>query len=305
VNLKLGIKSDPIEYRYSHAWLFGLMRELDVSYLQLGSSFEFYQVEDEFFTDMRREAERYGVEIHSCFTAHRELGGFFSGDPRLVRVARRNYERWIEVGALVGASFVGSNPGAVYRDQADAKGCGTELFLRHLNELTHLAKERGLAGLCVEPMSSAFEPPSLPEEIDHYIAVTQAHHAAVPDGTVPVYYCGDISHGIADKNEQVIHTHWELLEQELPHMAEFHFKNTDGLYNSTFGFGPDERERGIIELDDLKEMLSRRAGEVPVDPFIGYLEIGGPKLGRDYSDGRLAAQLTDSIEHIRTVFPEI
>ena len=77
MEIGIGVKSDPIQYRYTYEWLFDLMKEQKVRYLQLGSFFELYMLEDSFFTDLRNLAERRGVEIRSCFTAHRELGGFF------------------------------------------------------------------------------------------------------------------------------------------------------------------------------------------------------------------------------------
>ena len=122
MNLLLGIKTDPIEYRYSYDWLFRLMAEEGVELAQLGSFFEGYQLPDEFFRDLRRRAADHGVRIVSTFTAHRELGGFFRDDgPGWVAVARRNFERAIEIGALLGARSVGSNPGAVLRDRMGTK----------------------------------------------------------------------------------------------------------------------------------------------------------------------------------------
>ncbi len=38
MTLHLGVKSDPIENRYTFEWLFDLMRGLGVHYLQMGSS---------------------------------------------------------------------------------------------------------------------------------------------------------------------------------------------------------------------------------------------------------------------------
>lgn len=303
MRLSLGIKSDPIEYRYSYEWLFALMREMGVRTLQLGSSFELYLVEDSYVTDLRSLAERYDVRIKSCFTAHRELGGFFAGDDRLVSLARRAYERWIEIGRLLGADFVGSNPGAVYRDRSADKARASALFLEHLTELMHAGADAGLAGLTIEPMSCTAEPPSLPEEIETYAEVTRAYHEQHPRATVPAYFCGDISHAVVDASRTVVHDHWELFELEIPRMAEFHFKNTDALYHSTFGFGADDRERGIVDLHELHEIIERRADDFPVDDVTGYLEIGGPKLGRDYSDPLLRDQLVESIEAIREVFP--
>ena len=42
----------------------------------------------------------------------------------------------------------------------------------------------------------------------------------------------------------------------------------------------------------------RRAADWPVSEVVGYLEIGGPKLGRDYSDYRLEKQLGESLAAI-------
>ena len=42
-----------------------------------------------------------------------------------------------------------------------------------------------------------------------------------------------------------------------------------------------------------------------MEDLTGYLELGGPKLGRDYSDPLLRDELVESIEAIREVFPEV
>ena len=93
MQLKLGIKSDPVNYRYSYPWLFRLMAETGVTSLQLGSFFEMYQLPDEWFIRLRKQADDHGISIDSCFTAHRELGGFFREEPEWLPVARKNYER--------------------------------------------------------------------------------------------------------------------------------------------------------------------------------------------------------------------
>jgi hypothetical protein len=46
------------------------------------------------------------------------------------------------------------------------------------------------------------------------------------------------------------------------------------------------------------DIARRRAAYWPVREVVGYLEIGGPKLGRDYSDYKLERQLEESIAHI-------
>jgi len=295
----IGVKSDPIEYRYSYEWLFALMRDSGVGKLQLGSFFELYSLEDAWFRDLRSLASSYGIAITSLFTAHRELGGFFNGDAAMERVARRNYERLIEVAALVGARYVGSNPGAAYRDRMADKDAGIACYLRHMKELMVGAKELGLSALTMEPMSCSAEPPSTPGEMERMLGELEREHEREPGRTVPFYLCGDISHGLADRDSRVVHGNVELFEFEIPRMCEFHIKNTDAVFGSTFGFGEEERRRGIVDLEALVALVHRRAADWPVREVIGYLEIGGPKLGRDYSDHRLGAQLGESLAAIR------
>jgi ribulose-phosphate 3-epimerase len=86
-----------------------------------------------------------------------------------------------------------------------------------------------------------------------------------------------------------------LFERQLPYLAEFHFKNTDEMFNSTFGFSDEERRRGIVDPERVVRLIDRHSDMIPVDELVGYLEIGGPKLGRDYSDPLLERMLTDSL----------
>jgi hypothetical protein len=128
LTLRLGVKTDPIEYRYSHAWLFSLLADEGVRWVQLGTHFELYQLPDKFFYELRSEAEAAGVVIDSLFTAHRELGGFFREETGYEQVARKNFERYIEIGAILGARSVGSNPGAVLRDRLAIKPRGIACY---------------------------------------------------------------------------------------------------------------------------------------------------------------------------------
>jgi len=301
--LKLGVKTDPTQYRYSYPWLFRLLAEEGLSAVQLGTFFEIYQLPDEYFLQLRCQAEDLGLRITSVFTAHRELGGFFREEPGCEAVARRSFERLIEVGALLGARSVGSNPGAVYRDRMDAKPRGVERYLRHLRELMELAHERGVPWLTIEPMSCLAEPPTLPEEICQMADALAAYHDRHPDTTARVGFCADIAHGYADSAGTVRHDHLELLAAAVPHLVELHLKNTDARYNSTFGFGPAERALGIIQIEPIRRLLLAQAQSIPVSELVGYLEIGGPKLGRDYSDPDLAEQLRASLRYLKEVWP--
>jgi len=300
--LKLGIKTDPIETRYSFEWLFNLAKSEGIPFIQLGSFFELYTLEETFFYQLKEKAEKYGLRIKSMFTAHRELGGFFYGDVYFEKAARLNYERFIEVGAILGVDYCGSNPGAVFRDQIANKDKGIERYLVHMRELMHLAADRGLKGLTMEPMSSLAEPPSTPGEMAYMIGELTSYHKDHSDNTVPVYLCGDISHGIVDKDFRITHTNIELFRFGLQYMSEFHFKNTDKIFNNTFGFSEEELESGIIELKEIQKIIREEKELIPVDDLVGYLEIGGPKIGRDYSDPMLEHNLRASLRSLKSVF---
>ena len=136
VQFELGLKTDPILYRYSYPWLFRLMAQEGVRHAQLGTFFELYSLPDAWFSDLRRCAADHGIHITSVFTAHRELGGFFRDDgPGWTDVARRNFQRLVDVAALLGAESIGSNPGAVVRDRMGTKPAGLACYLKHFKEL--------------------------------------------------------------------------------------------------------------------------------------------------------------------------
>src|SRR4030065_265917 len=71
-----------------------------------------FTLEDGWFLELRGKAERRGVRIRSCFTTHRDLGGFFLEDPYRQRATRRLFERLIRIAALVGAGAAGVPRGA-------------------------------------------------------------------------------------------------------------------------------------------------------------------------------------------------
>ncbi len=301
LSIEIGVKTDPIEYRYSYPWLFRLLAEEGVKHVQIGTFFEMYALPDAFFTALREQAAAFGLSITSVFTAHRELGGFFQEEPAWETIARKNYERLIQAGALLGARSVGSNPGAVLRDRMEGKTAGINRYLRHMRELMHFAHKHGVPCLTMEPMSCLAEPPTLPEEITAMAKALASYHGTHPD-TAGIGYCADVSHGYVDRDGRVVHTHLALLEATLPWLVELHLKNTDGRYDATFGFTKEERERGIIALTDMRDFLFAHGDILPVENLMAYLEIGGPKLGRDYSDPLLEESLRESLRHLKEVF---
>ncbi len=304
LSLELGVKTDPIEYRYSFDWLFRLLAEEGIHHVQLGSFFELYQLPDDFFTDLKQLALKYKLSITSLFTAHRELGGFFRAEhPAWETVARRNYERLIEVGVLLGAESVGSNPGAVMRDQMQFKEEGLRRYCEQMKLLMGYAHQQGLSCLTIEPMSCLAEPPTLPSEIREMAEELLAHHRQHPDRTASIGYCVDVAHGYADQDKNVQYDNLELLKATLPYINHLHLKNTDRLFNSTFGFSKAERAKGIVDISTVRELLLSHADIIPLHTLVGYLEIGGPKTGRDYSDYKLEGMLRESLGYLKQTFP--
>ena len=301
MKLSLGVKTDPIEYRYTYEWLFDLMAESGVRYAQLGSFFEMYSLDDDWFHALREKAEARGIRIKSVFTSHREMGGFLSGDPAFEKITGASYRKLIRVAAALGADFAGSNMGCVYNDRMELKEAGVARYVRAMQELSHYAKEQGLRALTVEPMSCLAEPPTLPEECADLMRGLAEYHAAHAD-TVPVYFCGDISHGYADGERRVVHDNWSLFEAQIPRMCEFHFKNTDAVFNSTFGFGEEERKRGIVDLGRLRSLVEAGADAFPVEDVTGYLELNNIKMGRDYTDCVLGPYLKESLAALKQAF---
>jgi hypothetical protein len=299
--LHLGVKSDPIESRYSFEWLFDLMNGCGVHLLQMGSSSPVYFAGDEYFRGLRRTAEKKGIRITSMFSSHRDLG-FGHGDPLLDDSTRRGWERMIHVASLVGAQSVGSNACLVMRDQPETREPGLRAFSAHMKSLLAIARSKGLSALTVEPMSSLYELPSTPEDVRAICEELNAWHTSHASTTVPLHLCGDVSHGIADADGRVTHDNWSLFEMQIPWMREFHFKNTDAIFNSTFGFGPEERKKGIVDLERVKSLLEGNASRFPCEEIIGYLEIAGPKVGREYSDRHLERMLVESLQALTAVF---
>lgn len=299
LKLELGVKSDCIEYRYSFPWLFRIMADEGVRHLQLGSFRELFSLPDDAWLRLREEAERHGVRISSLLTAHRELGGFFRGEPGWAETARAGWRRFIEVASLLGARAAGSNAGTVLRDRMQDKEAGLGTFVVAFKELMAYAHEKGLEALCLEPMSCLAEPPTLPGEIAALMGELDRHHREHEASTAAARLCVDVAHGYADAEGRVRWDNRQLFEASLPWLHEVHLKNTDALFNATFGFSEAERARGIVKVEEFRELLVREAHRLPVGAVVGYLEIGGPKFGRDYSDRRLEGELRASLAWLR------
>ncbi len=302
MEVRLGIKSDPVQNRFSYEWLFSLMNSLGVHDLQLGGFIELPMLEDGFFYELREKAEKKGINIKSLFSMYRVMGGFFNNDSYMEKAARLTYEKYISAGALLGVDYVGASAGPVYLDKIDKKNSGIQCFFSHMEELMALAKEKGLKGLSTEIMSSTIEFPTSAEEIDLFMGYLGEYHKKNMGSTVPFYLLGDISHGYADKNKDVVFSNYDQFEYAIPYICEFHFKNTDRIYNNTFGFSEEERGRGFVDLAKIKEIIFRNEGRWPVDSLTGYLEHPGPKLGRDYTDHLLKDMLIESIQAIQEYF---
>jgi hypothetical protein len=302
MTVHVGVKSDPIESRYSFDWLFGIMKDCGVERMQYGSSLATLVADDEYLRGLRGRAEKRGIRIDSLFSSIREFGGFASGDPALSRATVRFWRKLIHAASILGAASAGTNASVTMRDRPESREPGIARFLAEAPGLMVYARSEGLSALTTEPMSSVWEYPSTPEELASLGTSMDGVHARNAGGTVPLRYCGDISHGVADAERTVVHDNWSLFEAAIPWMSEFHFKNTDSIFNATFGFGPAERERGIVDLARLRALVERNADRFPVREITGYLEIGGPKVGRDYTDPALGAALGESLAALTAHF---
>jgi sugar phosphate isomerase/epimerase len=302
LTLRVGLKTDPVEYRFSYEWLFRLLAEEGIEHAQLGSFFELYQLPDEFFLELRRQAAAYGVRISSVFTTHRELGGCFRREPGWEAVMLHSYRRMIEVGALLGSSSVGGNPGSVLRDQPEMKAVGMERYLAAMKQLMAYAHMVGLPYVTIEPMSCLAEPPTLPEEIVALGEELSRYHARHPEHTSGVGYCVDVAHGYRDQEGALVWDNVVLFRATLPYLNHVHLKNTDTRFDATFGFTEAERQRGIVQVETFRDLLLANADLLPEKEVVGYLEIGGPKLGRDYSDHKLEGMLRESLRYLRETF---
>lgn len=302
LTLRVGLKTDPVQYRFSYEWLFRLLAEEGIQHAQLGSFFELYQLPDEFFLELRQQAAAYGVRISSVFTTHRELGGCFRREPGWEAVTVRSYRRMIEVGALLGASSAGGSAGAVLRDQPEMKAIGMARYLTMMKQLMNYAHEFGLPYVTIEPMSCLAEPPTLPEEIVAMGEELSRYHAQHPDRTASVGYCVDVAHGYRDQEEALVWDNVALFRATLPYLNHVHLKNTDDRFDATFGFTEAERKRGIVQVETFRDLLLAHADLLPVKEVVGYLEVSGPKLGRDYSDHRLEGMLREALRYLRGTF---
>lgn len=304
IELLLGVKSDPITYRYSFSWLFDLMAEEGVTYLQLGTFFELYFLPDSYFLRLRKEAEKRGITISSVFSAYRELGGFLSEDPDLVQVTERNYRRLIEVAALLGASSCGASMGALPRDRLNFREKGIARYLEKMKELLHYAKSCGLTWLTAEPMSCFAEPPCNSEEVKRIGEELTLYWQEHKTSAARFGFCADVSHGWIDRNGNLREHHLSLFVATFPYLHEFHWKNTDAMYHETFGFEPENVSRGIIDVQEIRSLLVQHSHILPEKRLIGYLELPGPKLGRDYSDCLLGCMLRKSLRYLKRVLSE-
>ena len=297
--IELGVKSDPIQYRYSFEWLFDLMAEEGIGHLQLGTFIEFYFLPDSYYVNLKKAAESRGIQISSVFTSHRELGGFLNQDEEFAKITVKNYRRMIEIAGVLGCPVAGSSLGSVYRDQLEYRSHGIQAYIECMKEMMHYAKEHGLSWLTLEPMSCYAEPPCNSIEIKMIADELLAYHVRYPEQTARFGYCSDISHGWANENKVVIEKNIDYFVSSFPYLYEFHYKNTDPIYNSTFGFEPENLERGIIDVKMIHSLIIENQEVIPVSTIIGYLELPGPKLGRDYSDRLLESMLRASLQYLK------
>lgn len=304
-SLSIGVKTDPINYRFSFEWLFKLLQDEGIQNVQLGTFFEAYSLPDDYWVNLAQLASRYGCRLSSVFTSHRELGGMFQSDPNYWSVAEEQYRRLIEIGAIIGAGSVGCNPGAVMRDRPTDKAAGIERYLGMMQRLMPFAAAAGVHVLTIEPMSSLYEPPTLVGEITCMADVLSEFHMGSSVPVAHARYCADVSHAFRDQEGEVVLGNMEQLEATVPHLHELHLRNCDAEFDATFGFTPEERKRGIVNVAAVRDYLHSVSDQLPVKEITGYFETSGPKLGRDFSDYQLEKSLRGSLAFLRDEFTSL
>jgi hypothetical protein len=133
-------------------------------------------------------------------------------------------------------------------------------------------------------MSCLAEPPTTPDEIVSLGEELARYHAENADSTTRAGYCVDIAHGHIDADGALLFDNVALFRATLPYLHHVHLKNTDARFDATFGFTAAERQREICQVKTFRDLLLANADRLPVTEVVGYLEVAGPKLGRDYSN---------------------
>jgi ribulose-phosphate 3-epimerase len=166
----------------------------------------------------------------------------------------------------------------------------------------HYAREHGLGWLTTELMSSFAEPPCSAAEMKEIGSRLCRYHERHPDRTVRYGFCADISHGWVNENMEELQNNEDYFTAAAPYLYEFHFKNTDRIYRETFGFEQENLKKGIVDVHRIHSILFHNQDKLPVSPIVGYLELPGPKIGRDYSDIELGRMLRESLRYIKREF---
>ena len=249
LTLQLGVKTDPVQYRYSYEWLFRLMAEEGVYHAQLGSFFELYQLPDEWFSNLRELAASFDVRISGVFTTHRELGGLFRDEPGWQEAAVRSFRRMIEIAALLGANAAGSNPGSVLRDRMGDKELGIRRYIHAMHELLAYAQQLGVPFVTAEPMSTLAEPPTLAvRDSSDGRRTVRLHAGASGPNRVDSVTASTSPMAMPMRMAWSTGTIFSLFEATFPWLQCVHLKNTDAHFDATFGFTETERARGIIDI---------------------------------------------------------
>jgi ribulose-phosphate 3-epimerase len=225
-----------------------------------------------------------------------------SENEEYTQVTVNNYKRLIQIAEIVGSSSAGSSMGGVLRDRMRYRDRGIEAYIEGIQELMHYAEEHGIGWLTTELMSSFAEPPCSAEEMTEIGSRLSHYHERHPDRTSRYGFCADISHGWVNENMEELQNNEDYFHAAAPYLYEFHFKNTDRIYHETFGFERENLKKGIVDVRKIRSILFQNQDKIPVNPIVGYLELPGPKLGRDYSDIQLDRMLRESLRHIKKEF---
>ena len=303
MTVHVGVKSDPIENRYSFDWLFGLMAEQHVGWLQLGSSFPFFHAEAEWFRDLSRRAERRGIRIESTYSSYREMTGFFAADPHLEAASRFAWERLIQVAVVGGRLFRGIElrlgaPRPPRREGARPRA----VLPPPEGALAHREGRRPLGAVHrahVVALRAAIDPrgdgPGDPG------------NGRVPRGRSPPARCPSSSAPTSPTASRTATGGWWSTTGACSRRASRTRASSTSRTPTTGSTGPSgsprrSARRGIVDLERFRALIDANADRFPVQELVGYLELPGPKTGRDYTDNLLGSALGESLAALKAVF---
>lgn len=258
---RLGINSGFATNRYPEpeVWLRIVGRDLGIRCVQFVADLLHPLLPDDLIDQqigrILRAADRYGVEIHTCYTSSQtRYGLMLHPDPGFRRAYFTFLERFLRIAARLGAKGAGSNLGALsITDLRDPRRRDQRISeaIRSWQRLSRAAKRLGLQFLIFEPMS-------VPRELPHTISETKRLYQQLNQGSaIPILLNLDVDHGdLASPDPRDTDPYSWL--RELAHLSPvIHLKQSCPNKGGHWPFTPQHNRRGIIRPRKVLEAIEQ------------------------------------------------